>query len=410
MQLPDVADPLPPRRRRRLHAGARTVRRSSGVHGARITRRADRRRRPLPAVRATGSRRRTDRRLRGGLTLNRAAPASRRRARRPGRRDTSESATRRARSWSSGQPADAGQCRPRADAGVAPQRVDQPAPALPIGSLEPRLPTGHARRASAGSGSATAARAARRTTTERDSRPQAGARLVHTVAPRSSSPWFHAQPRRRARPRRPAPCTSRAGERPARANGRQPGHVRVDDRHVVLEGEDQHGPSGVRPDAGQREQLVEVAGTTPPCWSTIAHGAAVQVERAPVVAEAGPAASRPRRPARPRTPPASGTARGTRGTCGTTRATCVCWSISSETSTAHGSRVRRHGRSRRDASAHASKRASASAIRSGSTRRRASCTGTRSSRAPPGPGGCGRTRARGRAPRPARPRATHRRR
>jgi hypothetical protein len=34
-----------------------------------------------------------------------------------------------------------------------------------------------------------------------------------------------------------------------------------------------------------------------------------------------------------------------------TRATCVCWSIASLTSTAHGSRVRRHGRSRSAASA-----------------------------------------------------------
>src|SRR5215218_11422497 len=31
---------------------------------------------------------------------------------------------------------------------------------------------------------------------------------------------------------------------------------------------------------------------------------------------------------------------------GTTRAVCVCWSITSETRIAYGSRVRRHGRSR----------------------------------------------------------------
>src|SRR5689334_6492351 len=37
---------------------------------------------------------------------------------------------------------------------------------------------------------------------------------------------------------------------------------------------------------------------------------------------------------------------------GTTRGTCVCWSMASLTSTAQGSRVRRHGRSRPDTAAH----------------------------------------------------------
>src|SRR6476620_5850280 len=38
---------------------------------------------------------------------------------------------------------------------------------------------------------------------------------------------------------------------------------------------------------------------------------------------------------------------------GITRSTCVCWSITSLTSTAHGSRVRRQGRSRRRGAPHA---------------------------------------------------------
>ena len=40
--------------------------------------------------------------------------------------------------------------------------------------------------------------------------------------------------------------------------GEHPGDVRVDDRRIGLEGEREHGPGGVLPDAGEREEGVEV--------------------------------------------------------------------------------------------------------------------------------------------------------
>ena len=75
-------------------------------------------------------------------------------------------------------------------------------------------------------------------------------------------------------------------------------------------------------------------------------GRAVQVERrggcsrAPATRGSRPRASRRRAP-RPKA-----SARATQRYLGTTRATCVCWSMTSETRIAYGSRVFRQGRSR----------------------------------------------------------------
>ena len=79
-----------------------------------------------------------------------------------------------------------------------------------------------------------------------------------------------------------------AGEGSPRPAGEDPTDVGVDDRGGRLEREGSHGTRRVRPDAGQRQQVVEPLGhpTTVPLDHL--RGSSMQVERPPVVAEAGP--------------------------------------------------------------------------------------------------------------------------
>ena len=139
-------------------------------------------------------------------------------------------------------------------------------------------------------------------------RQRSGAEVEHRLVPRPR--LARAAPRRRPPP---AP-RSAVSRRPADA-GQHPGHVGVDDGDVALEGEGQHRPGRVRPDAGQRAGARRsVDGKTPPCWSTTAVAAAVQVDRPAVVAEAGP--RRPRRRRRGAAAHAGGGRERWRGTRG----------------------------------------------------------------------------------------------
>ena len=151
--------------------------------------------------------------------------------------------------------------------------------------------------------------------------PQRGIRARQTVAPRSKSAWSDA--RREGR--------TGAVEDPA--------HVRVDREDVLAEGLVADRVGRVATDARQLREVVRPAGRGDDA------GRAVQIERAAVVSEpcqarmtsAGEAA-------------ASDSMSGHRSIQasqrGTTRATWVCWSMTSETRIAYGSRVFRHGRSR----------------------------------------------------------------
>ncbi len=67
-----------------------------------------------------------------------------------------------------------------------------------------------------------------------------------------------------------------------------PGDVGVDDRHVALEGECEHGSGGVRADAGKREQRVEIVGQATVVLLDDDAGGSVQVPRPPRVTEALP--------------------------------------------------------------------------------------------------------------------------
>ena len=87
-------------------------------------------------------------------------------------------------------------------------------------------------------------------------RPQAGRTGAGTrVAPRSSRAWFHAQPRPSGHGCVGATlhlAAAAGAGRPWRARTRA--DVRVQHADVGLEGEGQHRPGGVRPDAGQGQQ------------------------------------------------------------------------------------------------------------------------------------------------------------
>ena len=130
-----------------------------------------------------------------------------------------------------------------------------------------------------------------------------------------------------------------------------PRHVRVDDGDVALEGEREHRSGRVRPDAREAGRARgTIDGKTPTVLVDDRGRRRVQPGRPAVVAEAGPldhdVADRRRGAGGDRREP--GEERVVRGT---TRGTWVCWSITSLTRTAQGSRVRRHGRSRRSRSA-----------------------------------------------------------
>ena len=163
-----------------------------------------------------------------------------------------------ARPGSSGQPITA--ARSASCHRAAAQSVDQAAAALAVGARERRLPRADAGRAESrvGSGWPAASPGARH---DRSGQPRTGARRrVHTVAPRSSIAWFHAQPCPAGTSASAAPAPRPGARRPAGDAGQHPGGVGVEHADVALEGEGQHRPGGVRPDAGQGEQRVEVVG------------------------------------------------------------------------------------------------------------------------------------------------------
>ena len=169
---------------------------------------------------------------------------------------------------------------------------------------------------------------------------------MHSAAPRSRTAWFQAQ----TRPRWDQPvgqrladagCKGAAGHRP----GQPPGRVDVDDRGPALEGEGEHGARRVRPDPGQGLQVAQVGRDPAAVAPDHRDRGPVQVDGPAVVAEPGPRGH-------DRTG-GSGRARGRIGNRSrnapyrdTTRSTWVCCNITSLTRTAHGSRVRRQGRSR----------------------------------------------------------------
>ena len=168
---------------------------------------------------------------------------------------------------------------------------------------------------------------------------QSGRRRRHTVAPSSMSAWFQAQDLagRHQDGRQPAP---RAGEGPALPAGQHPADVGVDHPDLLLEGKGQD-RRRCRARCQQRPQGGEVGRQAAAVVGHDRPGAAVQVDGPPVVAQSLPGADdvghgrlgagrRGGEPAR-------------NSAVAATRPTPVCWAITSDTSTAHGSRVSRHG-------------------------------------------------------------------
>ena len=301
---------------------------------------------------------------------------------------------RRRRAWrrpdgaagSSGQPMTGGEIG-AASTGPRAERVDEAAASLAVRAREAALPAGHAggadgrigRRATpAGPGAAGGAPGSRR-------RP--GARARQTVAPRSSIAWFHAQPA----PGGTAASAARLRLAAAAATDRRGGRGRAPRScrrtpTSSLEGERQHGPRRVRPDAGQREQ--RLAGRAGQRAAVLGHdglGAAVQVDGAAVVAEPGPRLDDVADAARPRTRPASGTAPGTRGTSARPGRPASAGASARTRAPPTGRGCRRHGRSRRRSSNQASSAADETGagdpFSAGGTRTRWSRRGGRTARA-----------------------------
>ena len=125
-----------------------------------------------------------------------------------------------------------------------------------------------------------------------------------------------------------------------------PHRVHVEHAHVGLERERQHRPGRVRPDPRQREQLGQRRRHPASVPGHHQGGGAVEVDGPAVVAEPRPRPHHLGHRMRPRRRPGRGSAPAAPASGPTTRATWVCCSASSATRTAHGSRVRRQGRSR----------------------------------------------------------------
>ena len=123
--------------------------------------------------------------------------------------------------------------------------------------------------------------------------------------------------------------------------------VGVDDGDVAFEREHQHRTRGVGADAGQRQQRIEIIGDLPVVAFDDGHRESVQEYRATVVTEAGPRIDDLTHSCRRAMRRPWENASRKLSYLGTTRAACVCCSIVSDTRTAHGSRVDRHGKSRR---------------------------------------------------------------
>ncbi len=170
---------------------------------------------------------------------------------------------------------------------------------------------------------------------------QRGVRAVHTSAPSSISAIAQraAVAVVRRQQRLGAPALGDGGgagglELDARVPASEhPADVGVEHRVPLAEGEGRDRGGGVVADAGQRPQVVQAA----------RHGAAVPVHarRAPRRAaaargggsRAGPTSALPRRVRRRRGRPASASASSQASKTGSTRATGVCWSITSLTRT-----------------------------------------------------------------------------
>ena len=254
---------------------------------------------------------------------------------------TRSSATRRARSGSSGQP----HATRTRDGGTGPRRKastrrPRPCRSEPSKRVWRERANGRVGHPWCGVEPGAAARqrapAARRGTSRAQRRPELHERLVPLPCPS----------RRHQRVRQGLGGTRRQ-RRPGHGPGEHPRHVDVHDRLVPLEGEDQDGPRRVRPDTGKRTQGLQVRRHDSPV--PFANGLCRLVEMAgtSVVAEPGPRVERRRRGRLPRRPTRWETARGSGHRGRRTRRAWVCCSITSLTSTAHGSRVSRHGNGRK---------------------------------------------------------------
>ena len=266
-------------------------------------------------------------------------PAGRPPARRPRRRRPPA----RARTGSSGQPIVT--ARRAAATGPAPRaRTRRPRPWRSEPSkLDCRRPVSADPRA--GSGSATRSAAMRRSTA-RDRRAGRPARAAHGGAEVEQALV-------------PGPCLAgrqghvgqRPGPRPPAASGRASGPACAPTLVSTTAASASNANASTAravygPTPGSRWSSGRVAGTRPPKSPFTTAAAARQAQRPPVVAQAAPAPhhlARRRRGARRRGREPGKEPRSGR----TTRATWVWWSITSDTRTAHGSRVRRHGSSRR---------------------------------------------------------------
>ena len=178
-------------------------------------------------------------------------------------------------------------------------------------------------------------------------RSHAGDRFRHTRAPRSKTAWPQVQPQPSGTAssatawasagRTGRPASARATKRPALVSTRPMSRSWAKTRTARAV----YGPT-----PGRASRSARVVGSRPPKRSTHWVRGAVEEHGAPVVSEAGPfvddVTDRGRRADGRRREPFEEGVPARRST----RATCVCWSMSSETSTAHGSRLRRQGRSR----------------------------------------------------------------
>ena len=232
-----------------------------------------------------------------------------------------------------------------------------------------------------------------------------GPRAVQTVAPRSSRDWFQAQPSPAGTAASASAWTSpgRSGRPDQRAS------VRATLVSTTATSASKAKASIARavygPTPGRALQLGERPREAPRRSSSATTAAPRRAGGRPGGCSRGRStAGARRRRAPPRTPAVVGNRSRNSRKRGTTRATWVCWSMVSDTRTAHGSRVRRHGRSRRRASPQCEQRAPGRARRTpGSAvssrrpaRRRAAGGPARARSATPSP--CG-----GRSRPPARP-------
>ncbi len=120
--------------------------------------------------------------------------------------------------------------------------------------------------------------------------PQRGDRRVHTVAPRSSMAWFHAQACAGRDGASASGLGGRRGEAVALPARQDAGRVGVHHAVVVLEGEGQHRPGRVGTDTGEGEQAGEIR--RQPAVVPLHHlrRRSVQVTGAAVVAKPAPPA------------------------------------------------------------------------------------------------------------------------